>query len=154
MLGCGQSAPDQVEIPTQEDRILTAKLILEEWFEYCESAGITVLVDGLEQKDQSNFFFSASDDVDLVAMADSGGDLEVVVKRIFVNSGLDSEPITDAICENNLSKLIDGFKCPKTGKWMKGKNYSSLDLTELVEQQKNPTPKASFEGGPQHTSLG
>jgi len=128
MLAAGQECPVNPTGPSGNTRILRAKLILEEALEYCEAAGIDVFVN--RSGEPANFCLSDLDfydtgkcNIDLVGVADAAADLLIVVQGMALSFGFDTDPIVDAVHENNITKFIDGYK--------------AVDLKPIVKSQ-NP----------------
>lgn len=155
MLGCGQKVPDRPIVPDDKTLILRARLILEKALEYCDAAGIQITLDNSDNNlvNINSLVFKPVNEIDPVAMADALVDIKYVTNGAACAQGLDLEPLEFAVHLNNMTKL-DGGYTDEFGKFRKGPNYKPIDLTDLIEEQKNPSPKASFHNGPQHTSLG
>lgn len=138
--GAGQPAPETLTIPSPEDRVLLARLAVEECLELCTAMGIKIFPrfsekanSNLESANDFNFF--PNDEVNPVEVIDACVDNQWVgVTGPAVAFGLSSK-LTDcleAIDQNNLSKLIDGYRHPETGKFCKGKSYVPVDLSSII----------------------
>ena len=138
MLNARQDCPDKATVPDAATRILRARLLLEEVFEYIEASGLEAVIDG--KKIEFDKILFREDDpcgnpADLVKMVDAIADISYVNYGAAVSCGVDMEPIEQSVHENNLSKFDDCW-FDEFGKLRKGPNYKPVDLTPLVNQQK------------------
>jgi predicted HAD superfamily Cof-like phosphohydrolase len=134
--GAGQPAPETLTIPSPEDRVLLARLAVEECLELCTAMGINISdTDGNYLKTASDVFFHKTDEVNPVEVMDACVDNQWVgVTGPAVAFGLSSK-LTDclkAVDDNNLSKLVDGYRHPETGKFCKGPSYVPVDLSTII----------------------
>lgn len=137
MQAAGQSRSDTPRVPAAETRILNAKLIFEEFLEYCAAANI-------ELRDAETgyafgpvdfeFYCYEDEPVILKDVYDSFLDCGYVVEGGQQSWGFDTEPGMDLVHENNMTKFVDGYR-DEGGKWRKGPSYKPLDLTAEVERQ-------------------
>lgn len=138
MLRAKQECPDKARVPSAEDRILRARLILEEALEYIEASGLEAVFND-KQITMPEILIREDDPcgnpADLVSMADAVADLLYVTYGSAVSCGLDMEPIQQSVHENNLSKFDDCW-FDDFGKLRKGPNYLPVDLAPLVNQQR------------------
>lgn len=119
----GQSTPTEPTIPSLDDRILRAKLIMEEATELIKD-GLGL---GFDYTD-NRFSFYEMHQPDLVATMDGAIDLLWVgVTGVGVLCGVDIEPLIEEVDRSNLSKFIDGHR-RDDGKWVKGPSYSPADI--------------------------
>lgn len=136
--GAGQPAPETLTIPSPKDRILLARLIVEEALELCAAMGVSLSQEydgGHVVGSTKDFEFDASDDVNPTEVIDACVDIMWVgVTGPAVAFGLHSK-LTDclkAVDDNNLSKLVDGYRHPETGKFCKGPSYVPVDLSTII----------------------
>jgi len=83
--------------------------------------------------------WNAMYDCNRIGIADSIGDLLVVVLGTAVAFGMDIEPIFNEIHRSNMTKFIDGHK-REDGKWVKGPSYSPANLEPIIKAQQNSSP--------------
>ncbi len=134
--GAGQPAPEILTIPSPEDRVLLARLAVEECLELCAGMGVKLSPKYEESIDSVNDFnFDPNHEVNPVEVMDACVDNQWVgVTGPAVAFGLASK-LTDclkAVDDNNLSKLVDGFRHPVTGKFCKGPSYVPVDLSTII----------------------
>lgn len=133
-----QHVADHPSIPTAEVRVLRVRLILEEFLEFAEASGVSIaLKEGnvvVPITDQVEFICLADKPVNLLEVADATSDIMVVTEGANVSYGLDSEPFTDAVMENNFTKLEDCW-FDEHGKLRKGPNYKPVDLQPVLDKQ-------------------
>lgn len=131
MKGVGQDTPFRPVIPNAQIRRLRVLLIAEELAELAHGLGVGFTFNiGTVAPIASEEALPA-----LVESADGIADLLYVVYGAAVAMGLDIQPIFDEVQRSNMSKVTNGHKCEKTGKWIKGPNYSPADLRPVVAAQ-------------------
>lgn len=72
---------------------------------------------------------------DYVSVADAIGDMLYTVLGAACQHGIDIEPIFEEIHRSNMSKFIDGYLDPQTGKYIKGPSYSPANLKPIIDKQ-------------------
>lgn len=83
-------------------------------------------------------FCKASDDGDVVGIADALADLLYVVYGAAITYGIDIEPVFAEVHRSNMSKLWDGpngpevRKRPEDGKVLKPSTYSPADIKKTL----------------------
>lgn len=138
----GQSNPTTPTEPTQEEKKLLARLILEEALELVDALGVTVMVydttgefaTKLLNMNQINTV--VTHELNLTEVMDACCDIFWVgVGGPAVALGISDklEACLNEVGESNLSKFIDGKKCPDTGKWLKGPSYRPAQIAEIME---------------------
>jgi predicted HAD superfamily Cof-like phosphohydrolase len=132
MEGVGQVCPKTPNHLDEETARLRLRLIVEETEEMAIALGFTKvkLMPVIEDVD----FNSAQQN--LVQIADAAADIVYVTIGTTNAAGINMEPVWDEVQRSNLSKLIDGFKRPSDGKWMKGPSYVPPDLESVVNRLK------------------
>lgn len=131
-----QDAPDKLTTPSESDRKLRAKLILEEAFELIEKGlGIEVsLPAGSDWLNVESLQYNCVADVDPVEAMDGSVDsLWITTTGVAAIFGL-ADKLEACIAEvdrSNLSKFIDGHR-RDDGKWVKGPSYSPADLRSII----------------------
>ena len=138
MVAVGQHVPGKMTMPSKKVVLARVKFILQEAMELAKACGVrTVTVDNATGQvtleptpylDNPDYIA-----VDVVEVADALGDLLYVVHGTGVAYGMDLEPIFQAVHDNNMTKIPDGYM-DDGGKRRKGPNYKELDLTMLVER--------------------
>jgi predicted HAD superfamily Cof-like phosphohydrolase len=137
MLNARQDCPDKATVPDASTRILRARLLLEEVFEYIEASGLEAVIDG--KKIEFDKILFREDDpcgnpADLVKMVDAIADISYVNYGAAVSCGVDMEPIETEVHRSNISKFIDGYE-DTNGKWIKGPSFSPPDIKSYLESQ-------------------
>ena len=138
----GQTAPDGLTMPSDDTRLLRVKLTVEEALEQAQAFGVIVspkslVGEPIQSIKDLNFTINVNQEVDPVAVMDSAVDLLWVgVTGPAVCLGL-ADKLEECIMEvdsSNMSKFIDGYRDPDTGKWIKGPSYEPADLQTIIYQ--------------------
>jgi predicted HAD superfamily Cof-like phosphohydrolase len=144
MQKAGQATPEKLTVPSEQDRILRAKLILEEAFELIDDGlGISVVNFGHFLK-PADFNYVITGEVDPVESMDGAADLFWTgVGGVAIIFGADLEPVLDEVDRSNQSKFIDGYR-REDGKWQKGKSYSPADIKSVLRDRVRPLGEAYY----------
>lgn len=122
-----QSTPTRPSVENLEKRVLRAALILEEALEVINlglGLSVTESQSGSPIKHGDKFLFAESGKVNLIELAGNLADLDVVGACGTASAfGIAQEPITTAICANNLLKFAPGHSYREDGKLIKLKNH-------------------------------
>lgn len=138
----GQSTPESYVEPSREERILLARLAMEETLELIHALGVEVevfykdLYSGITCTSTDYMHFDVVDEVNVEEVMDACCDIFWVgVGGPAVALGISDklEACLNEVGESNLSKFIDGKKCPDTGKWLKGPSYRPAQIAEIME---------------------
>lgn len=134
----GQKVPQTLTIPSKEDRILRARLIIEEAFELINNGlGIGVLQNydgGYEVQGADDFYYHDTEAVDPVEAIDGACDLAWVgVTGVAAIFGLANklEACLKEVDENNLLKFKNGHR-REDGKWVKSPDHPLVDLKSII----------------------
>lgn len=135
MQKAGQVTPEKLTIPSESDRILRAKLILEEAFELInDGLGIGVANFGHFLK-PADFNYVITGEADPVESMDGAADLFWTgVGGVSIIFGADLDSVLDEVDRSNQSKFIDGHR-NEDGKWIKGKSYSPADIKSVLKDR-------------------
>jgi predicted HAD superfamily Cof-like phosphohydrolase len=138
MQKAGQATPEKLTIPSESDRILRAKLILEEAFELINKGlGIGVANFGHFLK-PDDFNYVITGEADPIESLDGAADLLWTgVGGVAIIFGADLEPVLDEVDRSNQSKFIDGHR-REDGKWQKGPSYSPADIKSVLRDRVRP----------------
>jgi len=135
MQAVGQSTPDVPTEPTKDEKILRAKLILEEAIELCNALGITIssmVPQGEPVNSTDDLYFNNDLIFNMVEVVDGCCDLYWVgVGGVAVSCGFSLREPLDEVNRSNLSKIDNGYR-GDNGKWEKGPNYSPAKLDDKV----------------------
>lgn len=135
MKSVGQNTPDSPTEPTREEKLLRAKLILEEAIELINSLGVSVssmVPQGELINSTEDLYFNNDLMFDMVGVVDGCCDLYWVgVGGVAVSCGFSLREPLDEVNRSNLSKIDNGYR-REDGKWVKGKNYSPAKLDDKV----------------------
>lgn len=138
MRGAGQTIPDKPVLPADAVLKLRCRLILEEAVELIESMGFHVVCDFDESQIDVNIGYalrisSSGIRADLPHIAKESADLLVVTLGAMSACGLPDLPIMDAVCQNNLLKLLTGTRDPG-GKLIKAANHPPVPLVPILKE--------------------
>jgi predicted HAD superfamily Cof-like phosphohydrolase len=144
----GQATPDVPTFPSQEVRLLRAKLILEKALETIHALGFNPRVksygapplDGVPVTTNSvslipldQGYETACSVLDrLVAIADGCADLSVVTTGTLSACGIPDLPILEAVDNNNLAKFGPGHYIRSDGKLIKPPDHQPPDLKAVL----------------------
>ena len=138
-------------IPSEEMRLLSAKLLLEECIEQIRGLGVAVQVctPGVAEEiyltdagTETECRISTVDRVNLIEVADGVADVLVIAIGNALRCGIDIRPIMKIVNDNNLSKCYDAdgnfiAKFREDGKLLKPPGFipcGALILDELTRQ--------------------
>lgn len=124
----GQEVPTRPTMPSQEVRLLRAKLILEEALETIEALGFEPAVDF-----PSKLHLRPSGGLpSIVGIVDGCCDLKVVTTGTLSACGIDDAYMQHLIDQANLKKFGPGGYRREDGKWIKPPDWFSPD-PQIVE---------------------
>ena len=136
MKAIGQEVPKNLTVPDADTIKLRIALIEEELLELKEA------LDYVDPCDETcvcgNCSCEGSVDpkrVDIIEVADALTDIIYVVHGMGATFGIDMDKCFDEVQKSNDTKVVDGFKRPSDGKWMKGPSYVPPDLKKVLESQ-------------------
>jgi predicted HAD superfamily Cof-like phosphohydrolase len=143
MRAAGQAIRDTPGEPSEEDRILRAKLIMEEALETVVALGVkmrlnTPMMGGMLSVNVHNAdtVFETDGDFDLIESVDGCCDLNVVVAGTLSALGVPDVPVQREVERSNRSKLLpDGTLPPHPtveGKFGKGPGYTPPDIAGVI----------------------
>lgn len=137
----GQELPTTIRIPTEEVRLLRARLILEEALETIEELGVEVYLNYNKGYEPDlvidNVVFEAPEGryAYLEGILDGCCDLKVVTEGTLIALGLTEEECAQAqeiVDESNLSKFGPGGYRDEHGKWIKPPTFVPPDFTPIL----------------------
>ncbi len=140
MVAVGQEMPNKPSIPDYKTRELRVRLLLEEVLEFAEASGVAIATRCGDEfcdyfiSDLTKLEFTDNNTIDLVEVADALADINYVSYGAANQYGLDLEPFEDMVHENNMTKLVDGYR-DENGKFRKGPSYKPVDLKPILEAQ-------------------
>ena len=146
MKGAGQSTPEHFQRLTQEERVLRARLILEEALETVVlGLGIQIGVrdrDGFVQIDRpenggkflEQFTLNPVWDLDMVEFVDGVMELNVVGLGGLVAAGLPDAALRREVDTKNLLKIAHGHTDSETGKFIKPKDHPAPNIMGILEE--------------------
>lgn len=133
----GQKIPTVPSIPSNNERILRAKLIMEETLETI-SKGLGVNISHMGNHVNiaiQDLQFNIYKDVDLVEIADGVADISVVSIGTLSCCGIHDTELFDAIDNNNLDKFSDGHSFREDGKLIKPPGHKPPDIAGIIMLQ-------------------
>jgi predicted HAD superfamily Cof-like phosphohydrolase len=144
MQKAGQATPEKLTVPSEQDRILRAKLILEEAFELINK-GLGIEVSNFGHfLNPNDFGYIITGEADPVESMDGACDLFWTgVGGVSIVFGADLNSVLDEVDRSNQSKFIDGFR-QENGKWNKGKSYSPADIKSVLKDRVRPLGEAYY----------
>lgn len=141
----GQELPERPTIPSDEVRLLRARLILEEALETINrglGVDLHLFVEGCGDEpfpDFKDIGFTIERPADLIELVDGCCDVEVVTKGTLAAFGVRDHVPQSLVNENNLEKFgPGGYRHPDTGKWIKPKGHKPPDLAQALRLQGCP----------------
>ncbi len=140
MILANQRVRDVPTIPTPEERMLRAKLLLEETLETIHALGCSVNTHDAEghavDLDIDEIVFHADLPPDLSKIADGCADVSVINIGTMISCGIFDLHLLKAVDENNLAKFGPGGSRRPDGKWVKPPGHVAPDLNLLLHQQR------------------
>lgn len=130
-----QTTALKIRMPSTEERLLRARLILEEALETIRSLGISVHQVG-ENEDRFEFYDDGKDKYDPLGVLDGIADIFVVTTGTGICCGLTNiiEEAIKRVDKNNLSKLDGQHSFRSDGKLLKSPNYKPVVLADLIQR--------------------
>lgn len=142
----GQRVPIKPTLPTPEERLLRARLVLEEAFEFAVACGVNVFIKSSNESDDPPLDYSdlalvlpeldARRSLDIMdEMTDALADLSVVTIGSFIAMGVFDKPILEEVDANNRLKIhpdMGGSKNPITGKWEKNPDHPAPNFKSIL----------------------
>jgi len=138
MEGAGQKVRHKPEIPTAEERILRARLILEEALETVYALGIGVQAN-VEENDPilgigDLTLWDGCGEPDLAEIADGCADIAVVTTGTLSSCGIADKSLQEEVDNNNLEKLAKGHR-DEHGKLVKPEGHEPPDIRRILREQ-------------------
>jgi predicted HAD superfamily Cof-like phosphohydrolase len=135
MKKAGQQTPEVLTTPSESDRILRAKLILEEAFELINK-GLGIEVSNFSHfLNPDNFSYVITSEPCIAEAMDGAADLFWVgVAGVSIIHGADLDAVLEEVDRSNHSKFIDGHR-REDGKWIKGPSYSPADINGVLRDR-------------------
>jgi predicted HAD superfamily Cof-like phosphohydrolase len=131
----GQELPTVPTIPSDEVRLLRAKLILEEAIETIHALGVTVIDECGYAPLVDELTFKITGPMDIVEVVDGCCDTIVVTTGTLSAIGVSDEAMQQAIDESNLAKFGPGGHRRDDGKWIKPPDHKAPDILALLTEQ-------------------
>jgi len=145
MLLAAQNVGSRPALPTQNERVLRAQLILEEALETIEALGVEVelhvrdmanvadyLRMTLNTETKKTFTALSDEDASLIDIADGCADLSVVTIGTLSACGIPDKPLLRLVDQNNLDKFGPGHSYSETGKLIKPPGHRPPDIDTLL----------------------
>lgn len=138
MKGAGQEVPDSPTVPSEEVRLLRAKLILEEALETVRAMGIEpVLCNQHGTADPIHVecidYDVQPDNIYIEDVIDGCCDISVVTIGTLSAFGVPDEVFIEEVDASNILKIKNGYK-RHDGKWMKGSDWKPPRIAEILDQ--------------------
>lgn len=132
-----QQLPERPTVPSEEVRLLRAKLILEEAMETLQALGVSITAVGDDATEMApvKFNFHASHKPDLIEIADGCADLSVVTIGTLSACGIDDKELFEAVDQNNLDKFGPGHSIREDGKLVKPPGHKPPDIAGVLRAQ-------------------
>ena len=129
----GHVCPVSPEIPSEQVRVLGAKMIMEEALETIDALGVDVDNDGYECM-MGSLSFRAQGKPDLVQIADGCADLSVVAMGALVVCGIPDKALLEEVDQNNLDKFGPGYTFREDGKLIKSPTHMAPDIRGVLRE--------------------
>jgi predicted HAD superfamily Cof-like phosphohydrolase len=134
-----QDVPRSVTIPSEEVRLLRAKLTFEECMEKLSALGVTMRFGsfefhpGLESSvDPVGWTFEITDECDIIEVVDACCDINVVSTGTLSAFGVDDVLPQLAVNMSNLRKFDQGGHKREDGKWIKPPLWQPPDIPGIL----------------------
>ena len=133
----GQNAPDVITVPSESERILRAKLAIEEALELCAALGVSVSISSTDITEANlSFEIDTKRSFDMIEVADAAADIFwVSCGGVAALCGFNFAKVLEEVDRSNMSKFIDGYR-RDDGKWIKGKSWTPPDIEGSLEDIK------------------
>lgn len=131
-----QELPTVPRIPSEEVRILRAKLLLEEALETIEALGVHVDSGPLDALTYEDCEFEIRGEPNLVEIADGCADISVVTIGTLSACGISDCSLLKEVDDNNLKKFGPGGYRRSDGKWVKPPDHQPPDIAGLLMAQR------------------
>ncbi len=130
-----QTTSNTLRTPTPKERLLRAKLILEEAIETIGALGVSVHQVS-ENEDKFEFYDNGEENYIPKEVLDGVADLAVVANGTLLCCGLHTvlPEALKRIDENNWSKVANGVVRNADGKYQKPPGYKPVVLDDLIER--------------------
>ena len=131
----GQDVPNKPQVPSEEVRLLRARLIMEEALETIEALGVCVR-DFIRLKIYiTDLEFCSEYSPNLSQIIDGCCDLSVVTTGTLSACGIADEEPQRRVDVNNLEKFGPGGHRDENGKWIKPPGHKPPSFDDLIGTQ-------------------
>lgn len=132
----GQDTPKRPVEPSEDIRILRAKLIIEEALETVLALGININLSRMSLlENQDDFEYCISEHpFNMVEVADGCADISVVTTGTLIACGITDKKLLKLVDENNLGKFGKGHSFREDGKLIKPPNHQPPDIRKLLKK--------------------
>lgn len=120
-----QEIPEKPIEPSEEVRLLRAKLIYEEALETINALGVSII----------NNEFKITGPFDMVEVVDGCCDLKVVTTGTLTAIGVDDIDVQLEVDKNNLDKFGPGHSIREDGKLIKPPNHQPPNIRQILIEQ-------------------
>lgn len=132
-----QEVPSTPTEPSEEVRLLRAKLIFEEAMETIKALGVVASISlGCDEYIDVDEFpvFSARGKFNMVEVIDGCCDIKVVITGTLIACGIPDEPFQVLVDQNNLEKFGPGHSWRDDGKLIKPPGHKPPDIAGRLEE--------------------
>lgn len=133
-----QSCPDKPAEPSEAERVLMARLLLEETLETIEALGVASYFDIQAQRlklRMERLHFQAESPFDMAEVVDGVTDVNYVGTYILAGCGVPDVPFIEMVDANNLAKFSEGHSFhPVTNKLIKPANHPKPPIAEKLAE--------------------
>ena len=135
MRDANQTVRLKPDIPSADERVLRAKLILEEAIETCHALGVTMTYDGNGQLvgDGDVRFMDYPDGIDIVEAVDGCCDVMVVTLGTLSSLGVGDVHVMNAVLDANDKKMTGPIR--DDGKRLKPEGWEPPDIKGELKRQ-------------------
>lgn len=132
----GQDTPKRPVEPSEEIRVLRAKLIIEEALETVKALGVDITLSKMSfLENEDDFEYGISEHpFDMVEVADGCADISVVTTGCLIACGITDKKLLELVDENNLAKFGKGHSIREDGKLIKPPNHQPPDIKKLLNK--------------------
>ena len=132
-----QPVRDRPSLPPRAERMLRARLILEEALETIEALGFSLETKGRDPEEVrfEDLEFIPTEKPDLAQVADGCADLSVVTVGTLSACGISDRSLLELVDQNNLEKIVHGSYRDEHGKLIKPPGHRPPDIEGLLNEQ-------------------
>lgn len=144
-----QDPPRSVTYLSEEQRLLRAKLQLEETLELLSALNVGLVLKEPAEKGAHLTFDDLDycvypEQMDLIEVIDACVDIQVISTGTMVSMGIPDYHVVEGVDANNLTKVEDGVIRDEFGKILKPPGYQPVDILGLITKDADKETKEAL----------